>query len=206
MAAEKRRVNNTDRRVKRTKKALRDALLKLLENKTINEISVTELTNLADVNRATFYFYYTDLIDMLQQLQNETYEDFRKVVNNSAHALNTAEGFTDYAESMLVFCKENENLCRFVINNDVNNQLYSYIRSLILANIPNSKDTFDENNPSRYISHYVITAMTGVMIDWMDEGMVIPPRELAEFLTAVYLNGPTKTKQAYISYTAKSDN
>ena len=46
----KRRLNNTDRRVKRTKKALRDALLTLLKSKPINQISVTELTTLADVN------------------------------------------------------------------------------------------------------------------------------------------------------------
>ena len=78
MPAQKRRMNNTDRRVKRTKKALRDALFTLLEQKSINEITVTELTTLADVNRATFYFYYTDLIDMLQQIQNETYQAFKE--------------------------------------------------------------------------------------------------------------------------------
>ena len=54
--AEHRKMNHNDRRVKRTKKALHDALLTLLNEKSINEITVTELTSLADVNRATFYF------------------------------------------------------------------------------------------------------------------------------------------------------
>ena len=78
--ANQRKMNHTDKRVKRTKKALRDALLTLLESKSINEITVTELTTLADVNRATFYFYYIDLLDMLQQVQNEVYECFRQIV------------------------------------------------------------------------------------------------------------------------------
>lgn len=201
MATQKRRINNTDRRVKRTKKALRDALFQLLETKSINEISVTELTTLADINRATFYFYYTDLIDMLQQIQNEAYEDFRHVIEEASPSVGTIEGFTAYAETLFNFCKEHETLCRFIINNDINNQLYTYIRSLMLTNIPNTKEIFDQNNPARYLSNYVINAMIGILIDWMDEGMKIPAHELSEFCANVYINGSFKTKQFYAGYT-----
>ncbi len=201
MATQKRRMNHTDRRVKRTKKALRDALLQLLENKSINEISVTELTTLADINRATFYFYYTDLIDMLQQIQNEAYEAFRTVIEDASPSVTTLEGFTDYAETLFTFCKEHESLCRFIINNDINNQLYTYIRSLMLTNIPNTKEIFDNQNPARYLSNYVINAMIGILIDWMDDGMKIPAHELAEFCANVYINGSFKTKQVYAAYT-----
>ncbi len=193
----KRSLNNTDRRVKRTKKALREALLSLLEKKPINEISVTELTNLADVNRATFYFYYTDLLDMLQQIQNETYQDFQYVIGESPASIATIEGFTEYAESLLTYCKEHEALVKFIIKNDTNNQLYKKIQMLMLNNIPNSKDTFDVNNPARYSTNFFLNAMVGIMIDWMDEGMKIPPHELAEFCAHIYLNGSYKTKQLY---------
>lgn len=98
--AEHRKMNHNDRRVKRTKKALYEALLSLLEEKTINEITVTELTTLADVNRATFYFYYTDLIDMLQQIQNEAYESFTEVIQKATIHVSTIEGFTEYAERL----------------------------------------------------------------------------------------------------------
>ncbi len=193
----KRQINTSDRRVKRTKKALRDALLSLLETKSINEISVTELTTLADVNRATFYFYYTDLIDMLTQIQNETYHTFSQVVNESDSAITTIEGFTAYAENLLVYCKEHESLVKFIINNDTNNQLYKQIQQLMIHNIPNSKDTFSLDNPARYSTNYILNAMVGIMIDWMGEGMKIPPHDLAEFCAHIYLNGLYKTKQIY---------
>ncbi len=194
----KRRLNNTDRRVKRTKKALRDALLTLLENKPINQISVTELTNLADVNRATFYFYYTDLLDMLQQIQNESYQSFKEIINESTSSITTIEGFTEYCERLLDFCQEHETLVRFIINNDANNQLYKQIRILMLNNIPNTKDVYDENNPARYTTNFILTAMVGIVIDWMDEGMKIPPHELAKFCANIYINGSYKTKQIYV--------
>ncbi len=195
-----RKMNNTDRRVKRTKKALYEALLVLLKEKTINEITVTELTTLADVNRATFYFYYTDLIDMLQQIQNEALESFKSVIQKATISVSTIEGFTEYAERLFSYCKENEALIRFIVNNDINNQLYTYIRQLMLTNIPNTKEIFGENNPAKFISNYVINAMIGVCIDWMDDGMKIPPHDLAELCANVYINGSYKTKQLYTTY------
>lgn len=193
----KRGLNNSDRRVKRTKKALREALFTLLEKKPVNEISVTELTSAADVNRATFYFYYTDLLDMLQQIQNETYRDFEEVVSKSSASIATIEGFTEYAENLLTYCKEHEMLVRFIIKNDTNNQLYQKIQMLMLNNIPNSKEAFDINNPARYSTNFILNAMVGIMIDWMNEGMKIPPHDLAEFCAHIYLNGSYKTKQLY---------
>ncbi len=198
--AEHRKMNNNDRRVKRTKKALYEALLKLLEEKSINEITVTELTTLADVNRATFYFYYTDLIDMLQQIQNEAYDSFTEVIQKATIQISTIEGFTEYAERVFDFCKENEALVRFIVNNDVNNRLYTYIRQLMLTNIPNTKEIFGENNPAKFLSNYVVTAMIGICIDWMDDGMRIPSRDLAELCANVYINGSYKTKQLYATY------
>ena len=201
--AEHRKMNNNDRRVKRTKKALYEALLTLLDQKSINEITVTELTNLADVNRATFYFYYTDLIDMLQQIQNEAYEEFTAVIQKATIEVSSIEGFTEYAERVFSYCKENEHLIRFIVNNDINNRLYTYIRQLMLTNIPNTKEIFGESNPARFISNYVINAMIGVCLDWMDDGMKISPRDLAELCANVYINGSYKTKLLYASYEQK---
>ena len=47
---------NQNRSVRNTKKRLKEALLILLQKKPVNEISVTELSELADVNRGTFIF------------------------------------------------------------------------------------------------------------------------------------------------------
>ena len=46
----------TDRRVRKTKKLLRQGLAKLMENKSINEITVKELVDEVDINRSTFYY------------------------------------------------------------------------------------------------------------------------------------------------------
>lgn len=58
-----------DRRTRRTRLLLQEALLRLLADKPLNRITVTELTELADVNRVTFYAHYHDVYDMFDQLR-----------------------------------------------------------------------------------------------------------------------------------------
>ena len=54
-----------DARVRYTQKVLKDSLLQLLEKKLINKITVKEVCELAERNRATFYAHYTDCFALL---------------------------------------------------------------------------------------------------------------------------------------------
>ena len=63
--------SSTDRRVRKTKKQLRLALMELLVEKSAKSISVRELAERADINRGTFYIHYRDVGDLLQRLEDE---------------------------------------------------------------------------------------------------------------------------------------
>lgn len=54
-----------DRRILRTQKKLKTALLQLLEEKLLEELTITEVTKHADCNRVTFYSHYKDLNELL---------------------------------------------------------------------------------------------------------------------------------------------
>ena len=70
-----------DRRVRRTKKLLTQALTQLLQEKQISEITVRELTDLADMNRGTFYLYYRDIFDMLEKIEDSMFEALDDIVS-----------------------------------------------------------------------------------------------------------------------------
>lgn len=69
-----------DRRSRRTRSMLQNALLQLLESKPLNKITVTELTALADVNRATFYAHYTDIYEMFDELKLELIGSIKAII------------------------------------------------------------------------------------------------------------------------------
>ena len=178
-----------DRRVKRTKKALRDCLFQLLDEKTVEEITVKELTSMADINRSTFYFYYKDIDDMIIQIQDEIYSVFERDVIRSATVFITREDFMQYLVRFLTFCKEREKICKFVMSNDPKNNLSKRIKSGLMMCIPDTTKVFPENDPKRYLTDYAVAGFWQLIIQWMYDGMKIPPNEMAAFLANVYFYG-----------------
>ncbi len=57
-----------DPRIRRTRQALQGALRNLMQQKSFDEISVQDITEAADVNRATFYDHYTDKFSLLDAM------------------------------------------------------------------------------------------------------------------------------------------
>ncbi len=200
------KVNANDRRVKRTKKLLRDSLFSLLQKKSINEITVTELTDVADINRATFYFYYTDIFDMLDQIQNEAYELFEVVLQGADECAATPEAFVKYVENILNFCKQNTAIARFVITREYsNNKVLTKIKKLLAKNVPVAKEQYAQDDPRRFILNFALNSLTGTVVDWMDDGMVIPPNVMAEFITDMYINGSLFAKNKFSSYSKDNE-
>ena len=200
------KINANDRRVKRTKKLLRDSLFSLLQEKSINEITVTELTEVADINRATFYFYYTDIFDMLDQIQNEAYEMFEDVLQGTEDSVNSPEAFAKYIENILIFCKTNSAIAKFVITREYsNNKVLKRIAKLLAKNVPVAKETFSQDDPRRFILNFALNALTGTVVDWMDDGMIIPPGTMAEFIADMYISGSLFAKSKFANYSRDAE-
>ena len=63
---------HVDKRITKTKNNLKSALVKLLENQKVEDISIVELTKLANVNRKTFYLHYSEVSSVLREIENTT--------------------------------------------------------------------------------------------------------------------------------------
>ena len=62
-----------DRRVRKTKAQLRRGLARLMQEKSINEITVKELVDEVDINRSTFYLHYTDILSDASENRGRSY-------------------------------------------------------------------------------------------------------------------------------------
>lgn len=74
----------SDRRVRRTRQLLANALFTLMKEKSYNDITVKELCEAADINRGTFYLHYKDIDDMVEQIEQEILTQFEALI--CAHA------------------------------------------------------------------------------------------------------------------------
>ena len=71
-----------DLRVKRTKTSIINAFLEICAKKPPERITVKELADLAEINKATFYLHYRDIYDLLETLENDLFE---RVFDSIAH-------------------------------------------------------------------------------------------------------------------------
>ena len=60
----------TDKRVIKTKHAIYKAFVELLNEKDINQITITDIAKRANINRKTFYNYYSDVNGVMEEIQN----------------------------------------------------------------------------------------------------------------------------------------
>ena len=96
-----------DRRVKYTKKVIKETFLNLLETKDISQITVKEICEIADVNRATFYRYYLDIYDLLEKIEEDLIEDLKNsspLEDLSSHSVYT------FSKGILAILYENKRL------------------------------------------------------------------------------------------------
>ncbi len=73
--------HDSDKRVIRTKKAIKAALFKIMENKDISAITISELTAEANVNRRTFYTHYRNLTDILNEIEGDLVAALKELVD-----------------------------------------------------------------------------------------------------------------------------
>ena len=91
-------LRKTDRRVLKTKRAIRNAFAQLLSQKPLNEITVKDLSAAADINRKTFYNYYRDIHQVVDEIENE-------IVSAFESAIQDVDVSSDLRKSYVVFSK-----------------------------------------------------------------------------------------------------
>ena len=69
-----------DRRVRKTKSQLRKGLARLLQEKSIGEITVKELVEEVDINRSTFYLHYSDIPSLLKEIEDDMMDEMERAV------------------------------------------------------------------------------------------------------------------------------
>ena len=69
-----------DRRTEKTRKGIKAALVTYLAQKELSRITVREISETADINRATFYAHYLDVYDLYEKVEQEILMDWSALI------------------------------------------------------------------------------------------------------------------------------
>ena len=70
------------RSAKRSRKMIREAFLTLLKKKSETKITVTDIVNLADINRTTFYAHYPDVRGVVEEIENDVIDKMMVILKD----------------------------------------------------------------------------------------------------------------------------
>ena len=180
-----------DRRVRRTKKLLTQALTQLLQEKQINEITVKELTDLADMNRGTFYLYYKDMFDMLEKIEDGMFEALDEIVSLHEHG-DVSQQTKPILLDLFHFIKENQEMCRVLLSphGDMNflHRLNEVVREKCLKAWP---DIRKEKGEADFDYHYsfVVFGCAGIIRAWVNRNCPESAEIMAEMAYGMILRG-----------------
>ncbi len=169
---DKRKVEN-----QRVKKSITDALLELMHDKSISQITITEIINKANVARASFYRNYESKDDVLMTLVDDILEDFRDKAD-----YDLADCYT-YKHSVRCF-KYFKRFRRYVID------LYEFgygvglLEKLNEFHIANA-EIISGDSVEKYRLYIFIGALFDTAIIWLKNGAV----ESAEDIARVFCQG-----------------
>ena len=90
-----------DRRQRKTRTAILDACISLIQEKDFQKITVHEIVKEADINRGTFYLHFEDKYDMMNSFENEMIEKIEKVIVNNLPKESSNQLFLNLAMNRL---------------------------------------------------------------------------------------------------------
>ena len=179
-----------DRRIKYTKKIIKDTLINLLSKKELKKITVSEICKLADINRATFYRYYLDVYDLVNKIQ----EDF---VSELKEASNTDDKYSvsSFSKELLTVFLENKELVKILFN--TNNNVY-YLNDILELAYEKCKEKWEKDLPGilkediDYAAVFIFNGALGVVNYWVKNDFDKDVDEVAEIIERLSYYGTKK--------------
>ena len=177
-----------DRRVKYTKQTIKDCFFDLLNEKEINKITVSELCNKADINRATFYFHYKDINQLFEEIVEEYMSETCKFITkiNDSNASNRYEIFYNFIK----YIDNNSDLFVLIFENS-NNIEYSYDQYFTLQEkiFQRIETAHDKKTYAAYITNFYIYSGGAILYTWIKNGKKEDYNQLIKLMSSLIIRG-----------------
>lgn len=202
-------MKKVDRRIKRTRQLLSDALISLIDEKEFSSISITDIVNKSDLNRSTFYAHFRDKEELLTWIINDLIDGMIKSMQESINlnqsninqrgtaSVATIQLFTYVANQSAYFkiLLYPERVPQFMFQ--LSDSLYSFYSKEIEC--LHKSDILLINKG--FLANYLSSVLGGVIYHWLvSTDMKYTPDYIAEEFTKIL------TLKPYIPYIHSINN
>lgn len=167
------------------KEKMINALYELLSIKDFIEINVSEVCMIAKIHRTTFYAYYSNLLELLEDAKNHAIEEFKKENNNGPLQLDNFKNqiFLNY----LLFVKNHAPLFKAYFKNSSAFKADEDFNTLFNQELlPKAKDKYNNDYTMiYYTTRFFIDGFFSVIKEWMKNNFKESPEEIAKIISRI---------------------
>ncbi|MPN33717.1 hypothetical protein SDC9_181208 [bioreactor metagenome] len=175
-----------DRRCRKTKFAIKSALLTIMKEKPVAKISISELTELADVNRKTFYNHYADIDSVLRDLEDAFLERLFNLIDKN-NIWNGLENPAPFFEKLFLEIQSDQPLFKLLIESGEHVHLVFNFRNRL-------RDMWGEQLQNRsdldpYLlmcfMDFIASGTVSILETWIANSEQVPFERLAQLICSI---------------------
>lgn len=187
-----------DRRVRKTKMQLRQGLARLMQKKSIKEITVKELVDEVDINRSTFYLHYTDIYQMLEKIEEEAMVDIREAMEGCPTDCTEREKIIPFLARFFSILDSNRDLSLALLGPNGDMDFVERIETLIASKFLKPSSLPATDTEILYAYAFCLSGCIGMIKTWLSRTEHESPEAMAELTYHLIDNTTQEYIQNYI--------
>ncbi|MFC3932538.1 TetR/AcrR family transcriptional regulator [Streptococcus dentapri] len=179
-----------------TKKHIKKALAQLLTEKKFEDITISDLTRTAGINRGTFYLHYLDKHDMMRQLQEGMETELFNILQQEdliKYPDLAIQATLDYLVKDLDFIAAIAKTSHITFSKSIKDFVFQ-----LIASSPDWKDKIRDHYdvPQEYALEVYLASAESLITYWINQGAKKSTAEMAEIvLKVLFLNRTQPEKE-----------
>ena len=166
-----------------TKRALEESLKRLLLEKPLGKITISDITDDCGISRMTFYYHFQDIYDLVEW---SCAEDAARAIAGNKTAETWQTGLLDTFLSL----RENKHFIMSIYRDMSREQVERFLVPVVSDLV---KDVVDEHAARRsvheqdrdFIAHFFAHALIGTVLDWVARDMRDNPQQLVQRIATI---------------------
>lgn len=188
-----------DRRKRRTRSAIQNACVELIREKGFDNMSILDIADRADINRATFYLHFLDKYDMIDQFEKEIMDEIEaNFINDFPPSSLMKEIIRSRYEALVkifTIFQDKRDILEILFQTKgvmtIQNRFHAIVLKMFDTKMATVHLQSSVQTPELFIT-VIVSTIIGIAHYWINGNDTKTPESLAIDLINIIINGPAR--------------
>ena len=194
MNQESKPAGKLDRRVIKTRAAIKAALDKLVKEQGMDKLTVSALAREANIDRKTFYLHYDSIDDLIDSAASDMVEDIISTIDPDLLSTNPQEQVRKTLAHVNKKISDDVELYAYMANNlsmdfvlgHIERALVHYAKTIGVESLP--RELLADGDPGYYHPRFYLAGAVSVYSEWLCSDRTRPIEDVAEVVADALIN------------------